>query len=114
MGTLRITDFYRGLQSLCARHGLALARYPSMDAYIRYVLLSDAIRADALMEEIARMEKTAYDRLARGPGKNPCARNPAGSTWREARGFFADVGRVGGVGGLSPFTRRGEVPFRFR
>jgi membrane associated rhomboid family serine protease len=65
LGRLRYADFYRWLATLCERNGVSLARFPAMDAYVRYVLLSDGIDAGKLFEALAALEKRALAALAK-------------------------------------------------
>jgi GNAT superfamily N-acetyltransferase len=67
LGNITNADFYARLKTLCARHDLALARYPAMDAYVRYVLLSDAIDADRVLADVSKMEQSVYAALAVTP-----------------------------------------------
>jgi hypothetical protein len=63
-GELRYADFYTHLKELCANNGLTLERYPAMDAYIQYVLLADGIDAGQFLDDLTRLEKEGYGRLA--------------------------------------------------
>ncbi|MBK8574981.1 MAG: hypothetical protein IPN90_04620 [Elusimicrobia bacterium] len=64
-GERRFGDFYAGLQDLCRRKGIALAAFPAMDAYIRYVLMADGIDPELLLKENIALEKAAFDRVVR-------------------------------------------------
>ncbi len=64
LGQIRYGEFYRSLQNHCREANLDLAAFPQMDGYIRYVLLSDRIDAEKLMDELATLEKEKYIRLA--------------------------------------------------
>ncbi|MBI3012845.1 MAG: hypothetical protein HYY63_04395, partial [Elusimicrobia bacterium] len=64
-GGVRHTDYYRYLRDLCKTSGIVLSRFPEMDSYIQYVLLSDSIHAETLFENIRQMEKESYRRLVR-------------------------------------------------
>ncbi|MBK8871174.1 MAG: hypothetical protein IPN19_09015 [Elusimicrobia bacterium] len=64
-GQLRYGEFYRGLLDICQSKGLPLSRFPAMEAYVRYVLTVDGIDGDRLLEDIAVLEKRAYDRRAK-------------------------------------------------
>ena len=57
--------YYQGLKILCEQKSIVLHRTPAFENYIRYVLLSDGIRADVLFESIAQLEKDIVNRLAR-------------------------------------------------
>lgn len=65
MGAVRTGDFYCYLQTLCRSAKIELAQFPNMDAYIRYVLLSDRIDGEKLMEEMASLQKERYAQLAK-------------------------------------------------
>jgi 3'-phosphoadenosine 5'-phosphosulfate (PAPS) 3'-phosphatase/8-oxo-dGTP pyrophosphatase MutT (NUDIX family) len=56
--------FYDHLQNLCQSKEVPLARFPAMDAYVRYVLLADGIDAEQLFKELVRLEKSIYAALA--------------------------------------------------
>ena len=42
-----------------------LDRFPAMDAYVRYVLLSDALNVEEILREISSTEKDAYKIFAK-------------------------------------------------
>jgi hypothetical protein len=65
LGRVRYADFYRELRELCADCGQSLSEFPAMDAYVRYVLLADAVSAEGLFAQSAAMEKSLYAGLAR-------------------------------------------------
>lgn len=67
MGQVRYGEFYRDLQSLCRSAKIDLAKYPHMDNYIRYVLLSDRIDTEKLIDELATLQTTRYQTLAKTP-----------------------------------------------
>jgi hypothetical protein len=64
MGQISYAGFYGRLKDLCQRHGVPLSQYPAMEGYIRYVLLADKVDAEALYEELNRLEEEGYARLA--------------------------------------------------
>jgi len=64
LGQIPHGAFYASLKDLCRNNGVDLAKFKAMDGYIRYVLLSDRINADALFSEMTRGETTGYERLA--------------------------------------------------
>ncbi len=70
-GTLGHSDFYTYLKTLCANNKIDLVHYPSMDAYIRYVLLADSLDVDTIVRETSALEKDAFAMLA----KNEAERN---------------------------------------
>src|SRR5207248_1152564 len=47
--------------------GVSLSKYPLMDQYIHYVLLSDQIDAEKLFAEIKQLEEAAYASLIKTP-----------------------------------------------
>lgn len=63
-GTMNHAAFYSTLEKIAGASGLALSSYPALSAYLRYVVLIDAIDADGLLREAASLERTAYDRIA--------------------------------------------------
>ena len=65
LGQIRYGTFYQSLQDLCEKNGVPLSRFPAMDTYIKYVLLSDRIVEEKLFQEITVLEKTCYDRLTK-------------------------------------------------
>lgn len=66
-GQLRYADFYGQLKTTCQKNGIPLNEFPSMDAYVRYVLLADKIDAERLLEDIGAQENTGYTRLIKTP-----------------------------------------------
>ncbi len=64
-GQLTHSDFYAHLKELCARKGVDLAHTPAMNEYIRYVLLSDSLDVDTILQEAASVEKQIYDTLVK-------------------------------------------------
>ncbi|MCB4755800.1 MAG: aldo/keto reductase [Elusimicrobia bacterium] len=67
LGKIPYTDFYRAFKDLCQRKGVSLRQAPQFDEYIRYVLLSDGIKSDTLLNDVARWEKGILDELAKTP-----------------------------------------------
>ncbi len=65
VGQLTHAHFYSNLQRLCDAHDIQLAQFPSMQRYLRYVMLSDGIDAKKLFQELRRTEKTVYAALER-------------------------------------------------
>ncbi|MCB4756895.1 MAG: 6-phosphofructokinase, partial [Elusimicrobia bacterium] len=63
-GTVTFADYYRYLKDLGGRYGIDLARTPHFDDYIRYVLLTDSIKADVLYKDMRSLEEGAYNDLA--------------------------------------------------
>ena len=63
-GQVTFGGYYSELERLCRSHGVDLALTPAFDAYLKYVVLSDGIQADALFAAIERAETAAYARLA--------------------------------------------------
>jgi hypothetical protein len=68
-GTIRQRDYQAHLRELCARHKLALSRFPRLVDYMIYVADSETIERDALLDEIARLESAAQDALAQTPAQ---------------------------------------------
>ena len=66
-GTVSFADYYQHLKSLCQKTGVNLARAPNFDNYIRYVLLSDGINVETLLQDILSAEKSVYAALAVTP-----------------------------------------------
>lgn len=62
-GDLDQADFYRYLETLCAKNGLALSQYPSMQRYIQYLLLSEKIDSQVLFTESKHLEDTITNEL---------------------------------------------------
>ncbi len=68
-GSLSQRDYQAHLRELCARHKLALTRFPRLVDYMIYVADSETIERDALLDEIARLESAAQDALAQTPAQ---------------------------------------------
>ncbi|MBP9698753.1 MAG: hypothetical protein KBD85_01925, partial [Elusimicrobia bacterium] len=66
-GQMGYGAFYEHLHTLCGKKNVPLSQFPAMDAYVRYVLLADGIDAERLYEELARLEKSIYQSLAKTP-----------------------------------------------
>ncbi len=64
-GKVRHTDFYGYLKTLCEKNGVRLSDFPSMTAYLRYVLLSDQIKPEQFLADIHKLEASTYQSLAR-------------------------------------------------
>jgi hypothetical protein len=64
MGRLGFGAYYQWLRDLCETKGIRLSQTPHFDNYIRYVLLSDGIKADRLFESVDKLEKSIVSRLA--------------------------------------------------
>ncbi|MBV9079507.1 MAG: FHA domain-containing protein, partial [Elusimicrobia bacterium] len=56
--------FYSELRKLAERSGVRLASFPAMDDYVRYVLLSDGIRAQDLYRDLDGLRAATYRALA--------------------------------------------------
>lgn len=63
-GQVRAGDFYTHLKDICQKNGLRWVDFPALDAYVRYVLLTDGIDAEDLMNELSGLERAAFNRLA--------------------------------------------------
>lgn len=66
-GTIRQRDYQTHLKDLCARHKLALSRFPRLVGYMDYIADSESIEREALLSELDRLETSAQDALARTP-----------------------------------------------
>jgi hypothetical protein len=64
-GQLAYGDFYRWIKTLCDAVDVPLTRFPAMNEYIHYVLLSETINAEELLEECRQREKNLFDLLAK-------------------------------------------------
>ncbi len=64
-GRLNHADFYSFLKRFCQQKSIDLASYRSFDGYVRYVLLCERLDVEAILEEVATLEKTTYSSLAR-------------------------------------------------
>jgi len=62
-GVLSQIDFYKFIKDLCQKKSVSLARFPHMDAYIRYVLLAQAIDGEELLKEVKSLEGQIYESL---------------------------------------------------
>ncbi|MFN0118181.1 MAG: hypothetical protein ACKVQC_07840 [Elusimicrobiota bacterium] len=67
MGHLRSVDFYSYLKDLCQKKNIALSQFPAMSSYVRYILLSDSIDMDKVLNSIKEMENNIYAALAKTP-----------------------------------------------
>lgn len=65
MGRLSFGDYYHNLKNLCKENGIDLRKTPAFDDYIRYVLLSDGIRAEDLFQSINQLEEGIQNTLGR-------------------------------------------------
>jgi hypothetical protein len=61
---LSTSDFYSFLRTLCRKHNIDLARLPSLNQYIQYVLMSDALNTERLFEDVAVLEENAIRALS--------------------------------------------------
>jgi len=60
LGKLSPVNFYDTLQTLCRARGLSLKKYSSLESYLQYVRLTDAIDVSALTIELRQLENTLY------------------------------------------------------
>ncbi|MFN0117728.1 MAG: SNF2-related protein [Elusimicrobiota bacterium] len=65
MGNLSFGSYYQGLKNLCNEKGISLDKTPSFNNYIRYVLLSDGIKAEPLLKSVRSLEEEIVERLAK-------------------------------------------------
>jgi adenylate kinase family enzyme len=64
-GQVRHTDFYSYLKNLCEKSGVQLAHYKAMNGYLQYVLLSDSIDSEKLIQETRKLEEETLASLIR-------------------------------------------------
>ena len=55
LGRLGHADFYQYLRTLFEKHQLSLTHFPAMRDYLQYILLSEAISGELLLEECTRL-----------------------------------------------------------
>lgn len=67
MGRLGFGAYYQGLKELCLNMGIDLRQTPAFDDYIRYVLLSDGIKAEELFAALEEMEKDILAQFIQTP-----------------------------------------------
>ncbi|MCG3206057.1 MAG: hypothetical protein KCHDKBKB_02783 [Elusimicrobia bacterium] len=67
MGRLGFAAYYKNIRALCAKKNLHLNKTPAFDNYIRYVLLSDGIKADQLFEAVEKIEQDILNQLIQTP-----------------------------------------------
>ncbi len=60
-------DFYKYLSDLCLEHGVDMGNFPSMKSYLEYLLISDSISVEKLIEDRTRLESEVYRELTRTP-----------------------------------------------
>lgn len=115
LGKMRHADFYAQLKSICKSAGVSLADYPAMDAYIRYVLISDRLQSETLFKELLRLEKKHEEHLARSPREKELLRvsravflaeklsefSLTPGEWTEYKSVVRDL----------PFSWEGRAPF---
>ncbi len=66
-GRVGLAAFHSDLRALCRKKGIDLSAFPAFDTYVRYTLLADGIRADALESARLALEQKAFARLAVTP-----------------------------------------------
>lgn len=66
-GRIGYGEFYQRLQGMCQKAHLSLAAFPTMEAYIRYVLLADGLQAEQLFKELHATEHQTLIRFCRTP-----------------------------------------------
>jgi phosphomannomutase len=64
-GHLTYGGYYDSLQSICETRGVSLSRFPAMAAYIKYVLASEQIKPEALLEELDLIQDHVASTLVR-------------------------------------------------
>ncbi len=65
LGNISHVNFYSGLKTLCVQKGVLLSRFPAMDAYLRYVALTDLINAENIFGDLKKAEATVVASLVR-------------------------------------------------
>ncbi|MFN0117746.1 MAG: hypothetical protein ACKVQC_05555 [Elusimicrobiota bacterium] len=65
LGKIDFGIYYQDLKDLCEKKGVPLRQAPHFEDYIRYVLLSDGIKADRLFESVNQLEKQIVRNLAK-------------------------------------------------
>ena len=65
MGRVGFGPYYQGLKNLCEEKRIPLRQSPALDEYIRYVLLSDGIKADELFKSVEKLEQKISTSLAK-------------------------------------------------
>ena len=65
IGNAAQADLYAYLVGLCQEKGILLGRYPALNSYLRYVLLTNQIDGDQLFRDVHHMEEMSYARLVR-------------------------------------------------
>ncbi|OVE77333.1 hypothetical protein BVX98_03070 [bacterium F11] len=58
---LSYQQFWTYIKQTCEAHRLSLRFFPTMDDYIRYILLADSIQTDALFKDVKTAEEQVYD-----------------------------------------------------
>lgn len=74
LGQISHGEFYTALKNLCGKSGADWKQYPGVDAYLRYVILSDRIDMDSLQQEIGQAESRAYASLIKTPREKKLVR----------------------------------------
>lgn len=73
MGRIGFGSYYQGIRDLCDKKGIRLSQTPNFENYIRYVLLSDGIKADALFAAVDKMEQDVVSSLVRSENESALA-----------------------------------------
>ncbi|MCG3205888.1 MAG: hypothetical protein KCHDKBKB_02611 [Elusimicrobia bacterium] len=66
-GNISHANFYEYLRTLSLKNGVDMTAYPAMNAYLRYMLLSESIDGEKLFSEISGLEKSTFDHLMQTP-----------------------------------------------
>ncbi len=64
-GRLTFGRYYGNLRNLCEKKGINLRETPVFENYLRYVLLTDSIKADTLFDEIDALETALKKEIAK-------------------------------------------------
>lgn len=114
-GEISYADFYRALSSLAERRGLSLAQTPAFAAYLRYVSLADAIRAENLFKAISDLESRIVDRLARTENERDLIRKDEAAFLATRLVAFSlttdEWRRYRDLSAWSPLSRQRAAPF---
>lgn len=72
-GHMSFGDYYQELRVLCLNNGVVLSSTPAFEAYIRYALLADGIKATALIDAVDNLERQTLAALITSPAQQQLA-----------------------------------------